>query len=156
MKLARLLLPFLLLALSINNAAAEDTALDPAQEQFFSQFRTAIQGENVPQLMLLTHPQARACINEEGQEEYYSLILKNLVQILGRQQIIKAIKSRKVEEQEIKERGAAAAQYRMAWPIPPEQQLFITYDKDGSESTATIDIARDQDQWKWVHLCPQR
>ena len=69
---------------------------------------------------------------------------------------IKEIKSKEVNEADLKASGDTAAQNRMQWPIPPERQLLITYVKDGSESTATINIARDQDQWKWVHLCFQK
>lgn len=154
MKLIRFLLPLLLLAPCAGNAfAAEAAPLDPAQEQFFSQFRTAIMGENVPQLMHLTHSQALACIKEEQQEEYYGLTMKNLVEILGRKQIIQEIKSRKVNEADLKISDDPATQNRIKWPVTPEQQLLLRYTTDGSESTASIYIARDQEEWKWVHLC---
>lgn len=156
MKLLLLLLPIFLIGPAINSAAqTKAVVLDPAQELFFSQFRTAIQGEDTRQLIGLTHPKARQCTKEEEQEYYYSLILQGLVQLLGRQQAIKEIRSKKVDVQEIQNTSETAAQSGMKWPIAPEEQLIITYKKDGTEETATIYIARDQDQWKWIHLCLQ-
>ena len=156
MKAARLLLPFLLVGLSGNGTGvANAVALDPVQELFFSQFRTAIHGEDTRQLIRLTHPQARQCTSADNQEYYYALILKGLVQMLGHQQIIMEIESRKVSLQDIQQTSNTAGQSSMKWPIPPEEQLLIRYEKDGVESTATLYIARDQDQWKWVHLCYQ-
>lgn len=156
MKLVRLLLPVFLVGLSINWAVESDAVpLDPAQEQFFSQFRTAIHGEDARQLIQLTHPQARQCTKDDDQEYYYGLIMKGLVQVLGRQQTIKEIESKKVDAQSLKQGTDAAAQSSMRWPVTPEEQLVIKYEKEGSKSSATLYIARDQDQWRWVHLCNQ-
>lgn len=156
MKLVRLLLPFLLIGLAINcRAETNGAALDPAQELFFSQFRTAIHGEDIQQLVGLTHPLALQCTKDSNQEHYYGLILKGLVQMLGHQQTIKEIRSKKVDVADIQKTSDTAAQSGLKWPLPPDEQLLITYDIDGTESTATIYIARDQDQWKWVHLCYQ-
>jgi hypothetical protein len=156
MKLIRVLLPILVIGLGFNcRAETNGAALDPAQELFFSQFRTAIHGEDTRQLMGLTHPLALQCTKVDGQEQHYGLIMKGLVQMLGHQQTIKEIRSKKVEVADIQKTSDTAAQSGMKWPLPPAEQLIVTYDKDGSESTATIYIARDQDQWKWVHLCYQ-
>ncbi|MHB8791248.1 MAG: hypothetical protein ACYDBT_15370 [Desulfobulbaceae bacterium] len=156
MKTARLLLPILLVGMSSNGAGvASGVALDPVQELFFSQFRTAIHGEDARQLIRLTHPQARQCTGNEDQEYYYGLILKGLVQMLGHRQTITEIESRKVSLQDIQQISDTGGNSSMKWPVPPEEQLLIRYEKDGVESTATLYIARDQDQWKWVHLCYQ-
>ena len=156
MKLVRLLAPIFLVGLCINNAAeTKALALDPAQEQFFSRFRTAIHGEDTRQLLQLTHPQAKACTKVDEQEHYYGLIMKGLVQMLGHQQTIKEISSMKVADQDLKPVSDPAAKGSMVWPVPPEEQLLIKYVMNGSEDTATIYIARDQNQWKWVHRCFQ-
>lgn len=156
MKLVRLLLLILLIGLGSNcRAETNAVALEPAQELFFSQFRTAIHGEDIRQLIGLTHPLALQCTKNDNQEYYYGLILKGLVQMLGHQQTIKEIRSKKVEVEDIQKTADTAAQSGMKWPFAPEEQLIIKYENDGSESTATLYIARDQDQWKWVHLCLQ-
>jgi len=156
MKAARLLLPAVLAGLCLHGAATvQAVALDPGQEQFFSQFRTAISGEDARRLIDLTHPQARECTRDDEQEAYYGLIMQGLVQMLGRQQIIKEISSRKIEVQDMQQSSEAAAQASMKWPIQPEEQLIVRYEKDGAETTATLYIAREQDQWKWIHLCYQ-
>jgi hypothetical protein len=158
MKLLRLLLPVLLLGLSITSLADTGSEpLDSAQKQFFSQFRTAIFGEDVKQLMGLTHSLAKSCTNITDQERYYGLIMKGLVELLGHQQTIKEISSRKVDDQTLKTNTDTAAKNSMYWPITPERQIVVTYVKDnGKENSATILIARDQGQWKWVHLCYQK
>lgn len=156
MKLVRFLLPILLVGLAIScRAESNAVALDPAQEQFYSQFRSAIDGENARQLIGLTHPQALQCIKDEEKEYYYGLILQGLIQMLGRQQTIREIMSKKVDLRDIQQTSDTAGQSGMKWPIPPEEQLIIKFDKDGAENSATIFIARDQSQWKWVHLCFQ-
>lgn len=156
MKLVRLLLLIFLAGLSINGATtANAVALDPAQEQFFSQFRTAVSGEDTRQLILLTHPKSMACTKEEDQDRYYEMVLKGLVQMLGRQQTIKEISSKKVDAQTLKNGTDTVDQSSVRWPVTPEEQLVFKYDKEGGESSASIYIARDQDQWKWVHLCHQ-
>ncbi|MHB8810209.1 MAG: hypothetical protein ACYC9M_09375 [Desulfobulbaceae bacterium] len=156
MKSIRLLLPLFLALLCLSGAVTADAvAPGPEQKIFFSQFRTAVAGEDARKLIGLTHPQARQCTKEDDQEQYYGLIMKGLVQMLGRQQTITEISSRKVEPQDIQKSLDTAAQSGMKWPVTPEEQLTIRYDKEGSESSATLYIARDQDQWKWVHLCYQ-
>ena len=156
MKLIRFLLPILLIGLGNNCQAETNPApLNPAQELFFSQFRTAIHGEDTRQLIGLTHPLALQCTKEDSHEQYYGLILKGLVQMLGHQQTVKEIRSKEVDVADIQKTSDTAAQSGMKWPLPPAEQLIVTYDKDGTESTATIYIALDQDQWKWVHLCFQ-
>ena len=154
MKLIRLLVTIFLVCLCSNWAVETGAVpLDAAQEQFFSQFRTSINGENTRQLIQLTHPKSSACTRADDQERYYEMVLKGLVQMLGRQQTIKEIESKKVDAQSLKQGTDAAAQSSMRWPITPEEQLVIKYEKEGSESSATLYIAREQDQWKWVHLC---
>ena len=156
MKSVRLLLPVFLVILCLSGAVTADAvAPGPEEEIFFSQFRTAVAGEDTRKLIDLTHPQARQCTKEDDQEQYYDLIMKGLVQMLGRQQTIKEISSKKVGPQDIQKSSDTAAQSSMKWPISPEEQLVIKYEKEGSESSATLYIARDQDQWKWVHLCYQ-
>jgi len=156
MKIIRVLLPFLLLIFCFNAAAeTEAVQLDPSQKTFFTQFRTAVQAEDTRQIIWLTHPQAKQCVREDDREYYYRLILNGLVRVLGHQQTIQEVMVKNIDADEFQQSKEAAEAVRMNWPVEPEKQIIITYEKDGIENVVSLYISKDKDNWKWVHLCTQ-
>jgi len=156
MKWLRVLLPLLLAAMSIT-AAAQTEAIQPDSSPltFSSRFRTAVLAQNTRQIMQLTHPDSQECISEDERDYYYSLILKDLVRVLGHRQIIEDVSVRKVDPEKLRQNITATEAADIRWPVSPEEQIIIKYTKDGIENTASLYIARDIDEWKWVHACAQ-
>lgn len=156
MKFLHLLLPFLLLGISLN-AAAEPVAvpLDASQQVFFSRFRTAVQGEDIKQIIRLTHPLAVQCTSEEDRTYQYGKLLEDLAAILGRRQLVQEVGVAPVDEEIFESYSTMITKHDMGWPLLPEKQIVVKYTTSGLAHVATIYIARHQDQWKWVHICTE-
>ena len=156
MKWLRVLPPVLLAAMSIGTVAqADEIPPDSPELTFSSQFRTAVLGQNTRQIMRLTHPHSQECIAEDERDYYYSMVLKDLVRVLGERQTIEDVRVRKVDPEKLRQRETNSQAGSFRWPVPPEEQIIIRYIKDGLENTASLYIARDRDEWKWVHACAQ-
>jgi hypothetical protein len=156
MKWLRVLPPVLLAAMSISAAPQTDEIpLDSEALTFCSRFRTAVLAQNTRQIMRLTHPHSQECISEDERDYYYSMILKDLVRVLGQRQTIEDVSVRKVDPARLRLSGTATGTAAIHWPVPPEEQIIIKYTKDGFENTASLYIARDSDEWKWVHACAE-
>jgi len=149
----RIVLPVLLAAgVSISAAAQTQIPADSSPLNFSSRFRTAVLAQDTRQIMRITHPYSQECISEDERDYYYSMVLKDLVRVLGHQQIIEDVSVRKVDPAKLPA-SSAATEAAIRWPVPPEEQIIITYTKDGFENTASLYVARDRDEWKWVHAC---
>lgn len=103
--------------------------------------------------MQLTHPHSQECIAADERNLYYSMVLRDLVRVLGERQTIEDVSVRKVDPEKLWQDGTAAAAETLRWPVQPEEQIIIRYTRDGLENTASIYIAKDRDEWKWVHSC---
>lgn len=156
MKLLYILLPLLLVGISLN-AAAEPVAvpLDASQQVFFNRFRTAVQGEDIKQIIRLTHPLALECTSEEDRTYQYGKLIEDLANILGRRQLVQEVGVAPVDEEIFESYHTMITKHDMGWPFPPEKQIIVKYTTSGLAHVATIYIARDQDRWKWVHICTE-
>ncbi|HHO47067.1 MAG TPA: hypothetical protein ENN06_01195 [Desulfobacteraceae bacterium] len=154
MKLFRILPPVLFVVMGIATVVpAEEIPSDPEALTFSSRFRTAILAQNTRQIMRLTPPNSQECIPADERDYRYSLILRDLLRVLGERQTIEDVRIRKVDAAQLRRSGAAEETAAVSWPVFPEEQIIITYTRDGIENTASLYIARDRDEWKWVHAC---
>ncbi|MDD3619316.1 MAG: hypothetical protein RBR09_05430 [Desulfobulbaceae bacterium] len=154
MKLFRILPPVLLAVLGITSVVpAEEIVPDPEALTFSSRFRTAVLAQNTRQIMRLTHPHSQECISADERDYQYGLILQDLLRVLGERQTIEDVSIRKVDPGELRRSSTPGGTAAVNWPVFPEEQIIITYTKDGLENTASLYIARDRDEWKWVHAC---
>ena len=152
MKRIGILLTAILLSAGLQAAAGTTTGQPShSQQTFFNRFRTAVLGENTAQIIELTHPASLQCVPREDRRVYYSRIMDGLVRILGHSQTLKSLRIKPVGKDELRQITAVHAQ--MTWPVKPDEKMIVTFEKKGRENVTNLYIARDRDEWKWVHAC---
>lgn len=153
-KAIRFVLTFLLVGILFNTpAGAVAKPLDESLQLFFSQFRYAVQAHDTNQLIRLTHPKSLACEPEEDWEFYYGKILDGLVRVLGKRQTLLGVSVEELAAGEIDIAKNLTSGANINWPVRPEARLIIQYERQEREAVASLYLAKDNNDWKWIHVC---
>ncbi|GAB4338757.1 MAG: hypothetical protein Kow0089_10980 [Desulfobulbaceae bacterium] len=150
----RFLLVMLLLGFVwAGSACAEAGSLDASQKLFFSRFRYAVQAHDPGQLIRLTHPESLSCVPEEDREFYYGRMLDGLGYVLGKRQAIRNIRVEEYAPGELVPSRDLPSGDDVRWPVVPQARIILEYERQGRKAVASLYLARDQNDWKWVHIC---
>jgi len=153
-KVFKLILTLLLACILFNvPASVASESLDESQQLFFNQFRYAVQAHETSQLLRLTHPSSLACVPEEDWDFYYGKILDGLVRILGKRQSVRSVTLTKFAPGEVDISKNLPSGENVSWPVMPEAQIIMQYEQQGQEAVASLYLAKDNNIWKWIHIC---
>ncbi len=153
-KVVRMIVALVLAVLVFNvSDVSASEPLDDSQQLFFSQFRYAVQAHDASRLVTLTHPASLACVPEEDWEYYYGRVLDGLVQILGKRQAVQLVRKTGIAPGEFDAGGGISSRDDVNWPVVPEVRLILQYERQGRKAVAALYLAKDNNEWKWVHVC---
>lgn len=119
--------------------------------QFVDSFIAAAKQKDQTQIRELTH---RATLNfaTPAEAEFYERLVQGQFRIFGSNDPIKEVRYEKFAELDHQKLNNSMNKLNIGWQFPPDGRIIVTFDAPDRSRKAAIFVARDGEEWRWVHV----